>query len=290
MAKISQGGSATYAGRDAGKIIGREIVKGDSLSQGIFTIREYTKGQGVMRSFKFKEGDLDTGVCGWLGKGGEIDNKKVALAPLKANVEVCKQDFNVDWTAFNMQDGASGAMDSEISDVISTEILRAVAIRVDKDIWASIKTEALADGAVLDVTLAAITAANVIAETNKMYGKLAAIEGFEAGNSFIVMSSYNKALLEQAYAAVGTNTAFYLGEKATNFLGVRIVASVGVDNITMFASSVDNMFYFTDLASDQNTVSIKDMDETDLSGNIRFKALWSAGASYAFGERLVLGA
>jgi len=187
-----------------------------------------------------------------------------------------------------MVDGHSGGMDASAVGTISEEILRAVAIRVDKDIWAGINTEATADSDVVDVTVTALTASNVIAEIGKVYNALASIEGFSAEGSFIAMSPQDKALLEQAYAGVGTNMAFYLGEKAADYIGVRIVASVGVPKDAVYASNVANMFYFTDLASDQNQVAIKDMDETDLSGNIRFKAIWTAAASYADGAQFVM--
>ena len=290
MANITQAGSATYAGKDAGKLIGREMIKGDSLSQGIFTIRENTKGVGVLRTFTFDEGDLQSGTCGWNANGGDIDNKKINLTVKKANVEACKADFNADFTAFDMGDGQWGSLSPEAVGEISTEILRAVAIRTDKDIWAGIKTEAGADADVVDVVLTATTVTNILDEIGKVYSALASIEGFDAGNAFIAVSPQDKALYEQALAKAGAMPAFYLGEKGTNYLGVRIIATVGVVKGDMYASKVSNMFYFTDLDNDRNSVAVKDMDEHDLSGNIRFKAIWTSAASYAHGPEFVLGA
>ena len=290
MANINIGG-ATFEGRSAGNLIAREIIKGDSLSQGIFTIKENVKGAGILRTFKFDEGDLQAGSsCGFTPQGGDANNKKVVLTPIKANVEACKDEFNADWNGEDMEDGTQGGMRAEAVQAVTSEILRAAAIRVDKDIWLGIKTEAGADADVVDVTLTATTVTNILDEIGKMYSALAGIPGFSADGSFIAVSPQDKALYEQALAKAGAMPAFYLGEKGTNYLGVRIVSTVGVVKGDMYASSVANMFYLTDLDNDRNSVAVKDMDEHDLSGNIRFAAKWSSAASYAYGSELVLGA
>ena len=289
MANIGIGG-ATFGGTTAGNMIAREIVKADSLANGLFTVRQHVKGAGVLRVFKFDEGDLQSGAaCGFTANGGDINNKKLTLVPLKANVEACKADFNVDWEYIDMEDGQSGGLKAEAVDAITSEILRAVAIRVDKDIWKSIKTEASADSDVVSVTFAAtLTVANILDEMGKVYAALAAIPGFNSNAGFIAVSPQDKALYEQALAKAGTMPAFYLGEKGTNYLGVKVVSAIGVLKDDMYASSVENMFYLTDLDSDRNSVAIKDMDEHDLSGNIRFKALWASAASYAIPTQFVI--
>jgi hypothetical protein len=41
------------------------------------------------------------------------------------------------------------------------------------------------------------------------------------------------------------------------------------------------------LESDLNSVQIKDMDDSDLSGNIRTKVVFNAGVGYSFGAEIV---
>jgi len=291
MANIGIGNKATFKGVTAGNMIARELVKADSLAQGIFTVRENVKGAGVLRTFSFDEGDLQSGAtCGFSAQGGGVNNKTLTLKPLKANVEACKADFNATWEYADMENGQSGALKQEAIDAITSEILSAVSIRVEKDIWSGIETEAAKDADVVKVDISALTVDNILDEVGKVYTALASIPGFNLNTAFIALSNADKALYEQALAKAGAMPSFYLGEKGTNYLGVRVIASVGVPKDKIYASSVDNMFYLTDLDSDRNEVSVIDMDQTDLSGNIRFKALWASAASFAFGSRFVRGA
>jgi len=291
MANIGIGNKASFKGVTAGNMIARNLIKADSLAQGLFTIREHVKGAGVLRVFSFDDGDLQSGAtCGFSAQGGGVNNKTLHLIPLKANVEACKADFNSTWEYIDMEDGQMGPLKQEAVEAITAEIMNGVAIRVEKDIWSGIETESAADSDIVKVDISALTVANILDEVGKVYSALATVPGFNINDAFIILSNADKALYEQALAKAGAMPAFYLGEKGTNYLGVKIVASVGVPKDKVYASFISNMFYLTDLDSDRNEVAVLDMDEHDLSGNIRFKAAWASAASYAYPERFVRGA
>lgn len=290
MSNVSQTSSATYTGKEAGQLIGENLIKGDSLSQGVFTIRSNAKGKTTIRTIDVGVDALQGTLCDFTPVGGDLNNKTVTLAPHNVNIQACKDELNFDFSAYDMQPGADGMLNAEAVKAFSESILARVAVAVDKEIWSGIKTEAAADADVVDVALTATTVSNVLGEIGKMYSKLAGTEDFDSTNSVIVVSPQDKALYEQALADGGAMPAFYLGEKGTNYLGVRIVSAIGVIKGDMYASRVDNLFFLTDLDNDRNVVGVKDMNEHDFSNNIRFKAHWSQKASYARGARFILGA
>ena len=289
MSDVIQSG-ATYTGREAGQLIGAGLIKGDSLSQGVFTIRSNAKGKSVIRTIDIAANALQGTLCDFTPAGGAISNKAVTLTPHNVNIQTCKDTLNFDFSAYDMTPGADGTLNAEASKAFAESILARIAIGVDKAIWAAIKIEAGADANVLDVSLTATTTSNILAQIGLMYSKLAETEDFDATDSVILVSPQDKALYEQALAEAGAMPAFYLGEKGTNYLGVRIVSSVGVIKGDMYASRIDNLFFLTDMDNDRNNVSVKDMNEVDLSNNIRFKAHWMQAASYARGSKFVLGA
>ena len=49
-----------------------------------------------------------------------------------------------------------------------------------------------------------------------------------------------------------------------------------------------NLYFGTGLLSDHNEVRIKDMDDTDLSGTVRYKMVYTAGVQYVRGAEVVL--
>ena len=47
-------------------------------------------------------------------------------------------------------------------------------------------------------------------------------------------------------------------------------------------------FFGTGLTADFNEIKVKDMDETDLSGTVRMKVVFTGGVQYAYGGEIVL--
>ena len=297
MANVIQAGTATYAGKDAGELIAKALITGDSLSQDVFTIRQNAKGKSVLRTIDIGRDALQGVACDFNATGGDINNKEVTLDTRNVQIEVCKDELNIDFTAFDMGDGVDGGLSAEGAAAFADAILHRVAIAVDEEIWDMITEEAFADAEVVKPVLVAFTVDNVLEQIGLVYAALANTRTFNTAKGVIVVSPQIKALYEQALAANGAMPSFYVGEKGVNYLGVRIVSSIGlsknasagIDFDYIIGSNVDNLFYLTDLDNDRNQVSVKDMNEHDLSNNIRFKAHWSQAASYAFGSEFIMG-
>ena len=90
--------------------------------------------------------------------------------------------------------------------------------------------------------------------------------------------------------AAGVNT---LGPNQTMsldglvFNGVQIFVCNGMSDNVMICTTRDNLNFGTGLMSDQNLVKILDMEDIDLSSNVRFALRYSAAVQYIFGQDIV---
>jgi len=62
----------------------------------------------------------------------------------------------------------------------------------------------------------------------------------------------------------------------------------GLPDSTMVVYQKKNLYFGTGLLSDHNEIRIKDMDDTDLSGTVRYKMVYTAGVQYVRGAEIVL--
>jgi hypothetical protein len=60
----------------------------------------------------------------------------------------------------------------------------------------------------------------------------------------------------------------------------------GMPDNTMIVAQKSNLWFGTNVMSDWNTIKVKDMEESDLSDNVRFKAQFFAGVQYGFGNEI----
>ena len=56
----------------------------------------------------------------------------------------------------------------------------------------------------------------------------------------------------------------------------------------MVGYAKSNITFVTGLLADHNEIKIKDMDETDLSGTVRTKVVFTGAIGYAYGAEIVL--
>ena len=73
------------------------------------------------------------------------------------------------------------------------------------------------------------------------------------------------------------------------YRGTPIFVSYGKSDTNIIAARKSNLFFGTDLLSDLNAIVIKDMSDTDLSDNVRFKQVMTGGVNYGWGEELIYG-
>lgn len=283
-----------YNGALAGEIFVQAFKKADTISKGAITVLPNVIGSGYLPKLSYSA-SLTAYACGFDATGtvGYTD-KEVATKKYKIEHELCKEEFH---QTFQAQAAGLFSAKAEVPQSIQDAILLAMVDNmgaiVDTQIWQGnnsanqfngLLPQFVADADVLDVTIVAVTKANVVAQMELAYNAIPA--EVEDDEDLVIAVSKNVAkAYKQAQAEMGLNTT--VGDKELDYLGTRIVALGGLPANSIVIYRVKNLGFLTGLEADLNSVDIKDMDDVDLSGNIRTKMVFSAGVGYSFGAEIV---
>ena len=71
------------------------------------------------------------------------------------------------------------------------------------------------------------------------------------------------------------------------FDGVRLVVCNGLPDNTMIAAKSSNLYFATGLFNDYNMLKVKDMEDVDLSQNVRFAMRWTATVNYGIPSEIL---
>jgi hypothetical protein len=214
----------------------------------------------------------------------------VTLKKLKIEHELCKDEFHQTFQA-QAQGlfGAANEIPADITSAILLAIVENLGAKVDNYIWnrptlGLIDKMKAAGSGVIEVQNSAITKSNVVVEVEKAYD---AIKDEVMDDEDLVMVTSKKVLklYKQAVAAQGLNTT--VGDKELDFLGLRMESIGAITGDQIFIYRVKNLGFLTGLEADLNNVTVKDMDESDLSGTIRTKVVLEIGVGFSFGDEIV---
>jgi hypothetical protein len=286
--------SSGYSGALAGEIFVEAFKKSDTISKNAITVLPNVIGTGYLPKLSYSSG-LTAYSCGFTTTGDvDYTDKEVATKKFMINHELCKDEFH---STFQAQAAGLFSAKAEIPSSIQEAILQAIVDNlsavVDTQIWQGngtanqfngILPQLVADAEVIDVTIAAVTAANVVAQIALAYNAIPA-EVEDDENLVIAVSRNVAKAYKQAQASMGLNTT--VGQKEMDYLGTRMESIGGLPANSILAYRVKNLGFLTGLESDLNSVQIKDMDDSDLSGNIRTKVVFNAGVGYSFGSEIV---
>lgn len=287
--------NSEYNGSLAGDIFVQAFKQSDTIKKNAITVLPNNIGKGYLPTLSY-DADLQPYACGFT-PDGDIVYKDVEVVLNKYMIpnEICKDEFHQTFQA--QQAGLFGAMNevpTSIKEALLLAIVENLGEKVEKLIWqgdgsaglyGGLIDELEADTTVVPVTGVAITKANVVAELDKVYQAIPD-EILESSDLVISVSSNVARAYRQAQASMGMNTT--VGDKELDYLGIRMESLSGLPADTMVAYRVKNIGFLTGLESDLNQVRVIDMDETDLSGNLRTKVVLEIGVGYSFGEEIVL--
>lgn len=287
--------NSAFNGALAGEIFVQAFKKADTIGQGAITVLPNVIGSGYLPKLGYSAG-LAAYSCGFDPTGTvTYTDKEVATKKYEIKHELCKDEFH---QTFQAQQaglfGAANEIPATITDAILLAMVNNMGALVDTQIWqgtgitgsfAGLLPQFVADGDVIDIVGTASTVANVQAALSAVY--LAIPEEIVGESDVIIAVSPNVArnykLSQVNNYMVGTP----VGDKTLDYIGVPVVSIAGLPSNTILAYRVKNLGFLTGLEADLNNVSIKDMDESDLSGNIRTKIVFSAGVGYSFGNEIV---
>jgi len=289
--------SSNYAGKVAGEIIGKTFKEADTLRLGLVTLAPNVNYKMNMRRIRYTDGTTPYS-CGHTPAGAIVLNER-ELEPvkLKNDFSVCKEDFRATWSEDSMGASASNVnAPADIMEAIQVEMLGETAENVDYKIWNGDATNPdewdgflklfLADAAVIDVDIDAVTEANVVAQLKLALG---AIPIPLRRKNLNVMVSPD---VFQFYSFSLTTPAITNGlgaeEKQMKFGRYTLTEVNGLPANTIVIAEAKNLVFGTGLEADFNTIALVDEDEIGLlTGQVRGKMVYSGGVNYYNSEEIV---
>ena len=295
--------TTTYAGEFSGKYIAAALLSADTLDKGLITVMPNVKFKSVIQKASTDDIVKDAS-CGFEPNQGTLTLTEAILQPeeFQVNMDICKKDLHDSWEAEQMGFSAFDNLAPNFADFVLAHVAAKVADRTEKNIWSGstavsgqfdgFATKLDADGdlpAGQDLTGAAITAANVVAELGAVTDAIpTAVYGSEDLYIYAasdVIRAYTRALGGFQSGGQGANGYENKGNNQSLgslfFDGIPVVAIRGAAAGTIIAAEKSNLFFGTGLLSDLNEVRVIDMAENDGSQNVRVVMRFTAGIQYA---------
>jgi hypothetical protein len=290
--------TTNFVGEVAGEYIAKMIQEANTISENLITVRPNVVSPEFVRKIQTADGFVDY-ACGWNPSGSTtLTERELAPKKIKWDSEFCKEDFRNLWTAQEM--GFSAHNDNlpatELAAILADYGQR-VARKIDTDIWegdnsdgtlAGIIPALLADADVIDVAAPqVITATNVEVQVGNFFDAIPD-EVLESDGVVYGVSTNVIRALRRAYGTQARSNGTFLNPSEFEFEGYILTEVKGFNANTMLGYNKNQVFFGTGLLSDINEVKIKDMDEVDLSGQVRMKLVMTGGVQYAYGAEIVL--
>ena len=295
--------TTTYSGEFSGKYIAAALLSADTLDKGLITVMPNVKFKSVIQKAATDDIVKDAS-CAFEPNQGTLTLTEAILQPeeFQVNMDICKKDLHDSWEAEQMGFSAFDNLAPNFADFVLAHVAAKVADRTEKNIWSGstatsgqfdgFATKLDADGdlpAGQDLTGAAITAANVVAELGAVVDAIpTAVYGSEDLYLYAasdVVRAYTRALGGFQSGGQGANGYENKGNNQSLgslfFDGIPVVAIRGAAAGTIVAAEKSNLFFGTGLLSDLNEVRVIDMAENDGSQNIRVVMRFTAGVQYA---------
>ena len=99
-------------------------------------------------------------------------------------------------------------------------------------------------------------------------------------NTVFLVSSNVALAYEQALISAGISNGMGGAEMNLAYGSTKITVVDALPDNTFVVYEVKNLYFGTGLMADHNEIRIKDMDESDLSGNVRYKMVYTGGVQY----------
>jgi hypothetical protein len=298
--------TTSYSGEFSGRYVSAALLSADTIEGGGITIKPNVKYKEVLKTVNLdaitKDATCDFSDTSTL----TLAEKVLTPSQMQVNLQLCKSDFESDWSAIEMGYSAFDVLPASFSDYLIGYVAGKVAEKNETNIWQGsaavdgefdgFTTLLAADADVIDVVGTTVTAANVIDELGKvvdaipssLYGK----EDLYIYVSQNIARAYVRALGGFGANGLGGNgvnnagTTWYNGGDLA-FDGVKLFVASGLPANDMVAAQKSNLYFGTSLLADWQEVKLLDMADLDGSKNVRVIMRFAAGVQYGIGGDIV---
>jgi len=294
-----------FNGKSAGFYISAALQQVNSLDY--FTMMENVKYKSNITRIEGTSMVHDA-ICDFTENAGTtlaLTEKTIEPKNVMVNLDICKENLLESWEALEMRAGAGGNPSATFEDYIISYIGEIIASNTEKCIWTGntansgeftgMVTGAVGlllpgvDGTVVQTAAAAspFTAANIISNLQAGVDSVSdALYGKEDLHIYLSPTSYQMYI--GAVSTLGYVNAYQMnGDYRPLFQGFKLAPCNGMGNDELVIAQRSNMFFGTDLLSDQTRIQLLDMSALDGSDNLRVVARYSAGVQTGVGADIV---
>jgi len=291
--------TSNYAGKAFGQYVSAALKEAKSL-----------EGLTVLENIKYKENirkmagsSLVADASCDFADAGTLALTEAVLEPknLQINVDLCKKTLLSGFESEEMKAGAFNRTAPTFDQYVLSYFGEIIADSVEGSIWTGSGAAnsgtfkgfltaggAFAAGGTVQVNNVggagtAYTAANIIAQLQFLVASIPAnVYGKEDLRIYMNMKTYRFYI--SAISALGYVNAYSMnGDYIPMFEGITIQPCPGMPDDKLVAAQISNLFYGTDLLSDDTNIKMLDMTQLDGSDNMRVVAKFSGGVQVGVG-------
>tara|TARA_R110001599_G_scaffold349187_1_gene577112 strand:+ start:1316 stop:2230 length:915 start_codon:yes stop_codon:yes gene_type:complete len=297
--------TSNYAGKAAGFYISAALKQVNSMEYltMIENIKYRSNIQKMNAASMVQDATCDVNLAGTLTMTEAILEPK----NLMVQSDLCSKTLLESWEALQMRAGAGAPPPPSFDDYVISYIGEIIADTTETSIWSGNDAVAgeftgLVQGAVgrlvVDATVVdvvnqggagvAYDAANIIANLDACVAAIPTAV-YMKEDLHIYMSPKTYRIYLGVQAAAGYQQLYNMGDTfVPMFNGIKLAVCNGMNNDVLVAAERSNLFFGTDLLSDQTRINLLDLSQIDGSSNIRLLARYSGGVQVGIGADCVL--
>tara|TARA_R100000781_G_scaffold30077_2_gene22060 strand:+ start:91 stop:1005 length:915 start_codon:yes stop_codon:yes gene_type:complete len=297
--------TSNYAGKAAGFYISAALRQANSMEflTMIENIKYKSNIQKMAGATLVKDATCD------FNEAGTLTMTEAVLTPknLQINTDLCKSTLLDSWEAAQMRAGAGAPPPASFDDYVISYMGEIIANGTETSIWTGNDATAgeftgfvgggvghlVTDATVVDVANVggagtAFLATNIIENLQNCTAAIATTV-YTKDDLYIYMSPKSYRLYISAISTLGYVNAYSMnGDYDAVFEGIRLAVCNGMKDDVLVAAEKSNLFFGTDLLSDQTRIQLMDMSNLDGSDNMRLVARYSGGTQVGIGADTVL--
>ena len=297
--------TSNYAGKAAGFYISAALRQANSME--FLTMIENIKYKSNIQKMAGANMVKDA-TCNF-NEAGTLTMTEAVLTPknLQVNTDLCKSTLLDSWEALQMRAGAGAPPPASFDDYVISYMGEIIANATEVSVWTGNDATAgeftgfvgggvghlVTDATVVDVANVggagtAFNAANIIENLQNCTAAIATTV-YTKDDLYIYMSPKSYRLYISAISTLGYVNAYSMnGDYDAVFEGIKIAVCNGMKDDVLVAAEKSNLFFGTDLLSDQTRIQLMDMANLDGSDNMRLVARYSGGTQVGIGADTVL--
>lgn len=260
--------NTTYTGKDTDGFFSTALLTGNSKER----IRLIPNAKSTMKMGSLDLGDILTDDSCSISATGTITlaQKTLEVCNLAVKVPICTTDYETNYLSESLKPGSNTEENfpNGFVDYLFDLVAKKISEQTEELLWqgdtvASPATKCdglikklLADDTVVDVVGTTLSASNIITEIGKVYNAIPTTIS-EGGKVVIFISRRAAQFYRQAIVAANPALiAYNNGDYTLRYIDVELVVAPGMLANRMVAADPMNLWYGTDLASDEKELRL----------------------------------